>query len=67
MICCNADFGHPCNADDGEPCPGCQQEMAYWKNQYDRTPAAVRRLDMDSKEELDQELQDAGRGYLVRP
>lgn len=64
---CNADLGHPCDADDGEPCQSCRQEAAYWKAEYDRTPATVRRLDLASKEELDQELRDAGRGHLVSP
>lgn len=64
---CNADLGHPCDADDGEPCPSCLEEMTYWRREYDRTPEAVRRLDMASKEELVVELVDAGRGHLVRP
>jgi hypothetical protein len=63
---CNADLGRPCDADDGEPCPSCRAEFTYWKDQWDRTPEAVRRLDIMSKEELDAELVDAGRGHLVR-
>ncbi len=64
---CNADEGHPCDADDGEPCASCKGEHEYWRRLYETTPAAIRGLDMASKEELDQELVDAGRGHLVRP
>jgi hypothetical protein len=66
-IPCNADLDHPCDADDGEPCPRCVEEFEYWRREYERTPAEYRRLDIAScKEELDQELRDAGRGHLVR-
>lgn len=64
---CNADEGHPCDADDGEPCHSCKEWEASFKKEWDRTPASVRGLDTMSKEELDQELVDAGRGHLVRP
>lgn len=64
---CNADLDYPCDADDGEPCPSCKKEADYWLALYRATPASVRRLDTASKEELDQELVDAGRGHLVRP
>lgn len=64
---CNADLGHPCDADDGEPCPSCKAEEAHWLALYRATPGSVRRLDVASKEDLDRELVNAGRGHLVRP
>jgi hypothetical protein len=63
---CNADLGHPCDADDGEPCPRCAESEREWQREWDRTPESVRRLEMMTQEELNQELRDAGRGHLVR-
>jgi hypothetical protein len=63
---CNADLGHPCDADDGEPCPRCAESDRYWQREWERTPESVRRLEMMTQEELNQELRDAGRGHLVR-
>jgi len=63
---CNADLDHPCDADDGEACSSCKADEAYWRREYARTPESMRRLERMTKEELDQELRDAGRSHLIQ-
>lgn len=58
---CNADLNHPCDADDGDPCRSCQAEHAYQFAQFNKQYKG----EPKTKEELDQELIDAGRGHLV--
>jgi hypothetical protein len=64
--CTKEDREGRCDADEGEPCPKCVVELkieaAYWLAQYQAAPASEKM----SKEQLDEQLRDAGRAHLIR-
>lgn len=58
--------GQPCG-DEGRACDECEASEAAFYSYLKGLPRYAVIDDPQSREELDQDLRDAGRGHLVRP